>query len=1445
MGGKTATTSSATTIPPEVLARYNSVNATAEKAAAQPFQQYSTDPNAFVAPINQQQQLGINATNQYANAAQNAYQGAMGQTNQAADTLAQYGQIAQQGYQQAFGAAGQAQADIQNYGQTAQPYFQQAQGLAQGAMPQYGYASGYANQAMTPLQQATYAAQPSYQTAQAGTLAAGLGLSNIAQGYNAPNYAAGVQGYMNPYLQNAMGSTAAMMQNQNQQQQQQLLGNAISQGAFGGDRGQIAQAALMGQQNLAMGQTLGQMANQGYQSSAQNYLSGLGAQAGIAGQQGALANQYGQLGGATQQALINAGLAQGTGAGTVANIAAQQMAGAGQYGALGTAAQNAALQPVGLEQQQAQLLGQLATGQQNAALQSVPMQLAVGAQMGALGTGQQAAGLAGAQAQIGAGTLQQQTQQAGLTALYNQFQQQQAYPFQVAQFLANIAEGTGSLSGSQTTTTQPASIFSDERLKEDVEPIGETYDGQKIVKFRYKGEKGPKQIGLIAQDVEKHHPDAVGLASGYKTVDYDAATKQAAKRGHFYAGGIAGESMGGHVHSNHSSEGYMPGGIAGREHHASGDAVGMDPNSMAALLAGQRDMYAPFSQAGIYGQAAAGLPGGGKGIVPQNTLPVRQLMTSNAAQMRQPDNLTDAANLAKAGKELYGDYKYFKKEFPMGANNAPQPLVRPDEADTNTDSTITETKKPEYRGGIAFAAGGSIPYNTNDPLESVIENDNMSPTERRLMQASQNPALRSSSGIGDLANLVSLGKDVATIGSGVSSALAYLPTLFAADGGAINREHHDCTEGNVVGNNNEPSIADIISSAATNNNVDPAIASRIAQIESSYNPKAQNKLSSAGGLFGLINDNVPEGVDKYDPKANAEAGTKLIASNQEYLKNNNIEPTPGATYLAHFLGADRAKQVLTNTDTPLEQILPKSYFEANPSLAGKTGSDLVNWSESLMAGKPMAQTRTPAGSIAGGGGQASLFDKLSQEENYLPILAGIGTMASSRSPYLGAAVLQGLGGYATTAMEMQKQQSEIAKNTMGLAAQRFTPVGGGMYYDRTLGDTVPLAVYQSRLAQMPGMAKYMGAGAPSPTAGGIAPKLTAPAAGGIAAPAKETDQGAATTAQPAPDQAVEAAKAVTPAGTSPSLVGQTQAIYSEVDKDPKIVAFQKQVDDAFAKAQAYTDAANDPANIATGRSKEYTSLATATLAQANLAKGQLKDMRDKLASVPLAQLQKQAELPATTLTPELYKANLDVRKQAQAEALQGNAALQRSQAMMDRMFDPKTGQALINTGPWGEQANYYAAVAKQAGFSDNFIKNLFNTNPANNDEVEKLRTSMAAEISRLELQGSPVRVSEFNRFLSNTPGNSILPEAFKFINGQIIQPQAKSQMKAYEALKGLDPTKDDFQNAYYEQQRDNPWYSPQSQAAQPTATAPAATAITPEQAKAELARRQKAKAGVQ
>ena len=67
--------------------------------------------------------------------------------------------------------------------------------------------------------------------------------------------------------------------------------------------------------------------------------------------------------------------------------------------------------------------------------------------------------------------------------------------------------------------------WSDERLKEDVKKVGETSDDQNVYTFKYKADPQHKShMGLLAQEVEKKHPDAVAEIAGYKAVDYPAAT---------------------------------------------------------------------------------------------------------------------------------------------------------------------------------------------------------------------------------------------------------------------------------------------------------------------------------------------------------------------------------------------------------------------------------------------------------------------------------------------------------------------------------------------------------------------------------------------------------------------------------------------------------------------------------------------------------------------------------------------------------------------------------------------------------------------------------------------------------------------------------------------------------------------------------------------------------
>lgn len=87
----------------------------------------------------------------------------------------------------------------------------------------------------------------------------------------------------------------------------------------------------------------------------------------------------------------------------------------------------------------------------------------------------------------------------------------------------NFMQGLGSIVGGALGVGKL--FLSDRRLKTDVERIGVLDNGLPIYRFRYRGDQ-TIYIGLMADEVEKVRPYAVGTTtSGYKAVDYDAATR--------------------------------------------------------------------------------------------------------------------------------------------------------------------------------------------------------------------------------------------------------------------------------------------------------------------------------------------------------------------------------------------------------------------------------------------------------------------------------------------------------------------------------------------------------------------------------------------------------------------------------------------------------------------------------------------------------------------------------------------------------------------------------------------------------------------------------------------------------------------------------------------------------------------------------------------------------
>ena len=70
--------------------------------------------------------------------------------------------------------------------------------------------------------------------------------------------------------------------------------------------------------------------------------------------------------------------------------------------------------------------------------------------------------------------------------------------------------------------------LSDRRLKTDIRRVGALDNGLSVYAFRYAGEPAVR-IGLMADEVEKVHPEAVGEMGGFKMVDYERATAPVAK----------------------------------------------------------------------------------------------------------------------------------------------------------------------------------------------------------------------------------------------------------------------------------------------------------------------------------------------------------------------------------------------------------------------------------------------------------------------------------------------------------------------------------------------------------------------------------------------------------------------------------------------------------------------------------------------------------------------------------------------------------------------------------------------------------------------------------------------------------------------------------------------------------------------------------------------------
>ena len=814
----------------------------------------------------------------------------------------------------------------------------------------------------------------------------------------------------------------------------------------------------------------------------------------------ALRQQQGQERAQQQAQAIKAGAFGGDRAGLErANLARQQELGTAQ--AIAPIFQQGYQQALQTAQQQ-QGVGLAAEQANRAAFQQGAQQIA------GLGTGAQQAALQGAQAQLAAGTAEQQTNQADLTARYQQFLQERGYPFQTAQFLANIAMGTGALSGSTTTSTQPAGFFSDERLKEDIHRVGETDDGLPIYSYRYKGDN-KTQIGLIAQDVEKKKPEAVGLAPAadghlYKTVDYKKATEHRPHRE--YGGGLDVNSMGGAVVPAMQGEGFAAGGYA-----TSGfvNPFSTDEDSKKGS----------FSGSGPYGISLSTLAPG-RLMVAQTPAP-QQSGFAQAAQAGK--NLTDLYKTGKAG--LIGTAP--TKEDPEGSSGLWGGQGKA--SGKNVFSELGDWLKPKTGAAHGGLIVGRHHYGSGGPTDGEDDNNDDANEDRAhvpssafpsdvLKAGAQHGSLATAGGrggsgpqsgisqLGDAAKGISniaglFGEEGALSGVG-EGAGDFFSSIFAAavaHGGAINgpglvpRQHHAEGErvlaeapGLVVADNSAPANysdeADLPSPRAQEAMaVDAGL-----KVAPKYKIEPQNKEDMEPHKQVLIDYIYPRegGLDaEGKPKYNVRQGTGKETFDVE-AGHPGLKPAPGGVSSASGAG-----QFIHETWNRVTGGAPmtKGYQDAatwklaSDDYAKRTGRDLdADLKEKGLTPEIKAALKptwegidAPRGGSRAAGPSKSeeksflpenLGEKLTSDKFLVPFLSFVGSTLASQRPTLGGALGEGIVGGVAGYQENKKVQAALAKGVLDIVKDRFNVTTDPktqqtIYFNKATGQTISAAQY--------------------------------------------------------------------------------------------------------------------------------------------------------------------------------------------------------------------------------------------------------------------------------------------------------------------------------------------------------------------------------------------------
>jgi len=108
-----------------------------------------------------------------------------------------------------------------------------------------------------------------------------------------------------------------------------------------------------------------------------------------------------------------------------------------------------------------------------------------------------------------------------------------------AELQASVAKSSSIWGTIGSIATGALLAFSDARLKEDIQPVRDNGDGFRLWSWRRKDRGWQREIGYVAQDVERSYPSAVPIIDGVRAIDYAKVANIAYNYQFMMQGGMA------------------------------------------------------------------------------------------------------------------------------------------------------------------------------------------------------------------------------------------------------------------------------------------------------------------------------------------------------------------------------------------------------------------------------------------------------------------------------------------------------------------------------------------------------------------------------------------------------------------------------------------------------------------------------------------------------------------------------------------------------------------------------------------------------------------------------------------------------------------------------------------------------------------------------------------